>query len=70
MVALVPQQLEVPFDFTVQQIVEQGRTPYAGSLRGLTREDRLAVEKALDLADVFRFAVASSTNSVGASVSG
>ena len=52
MVALVPQQLDVPFDFTVQQIVEQGRTPYIGAMRGLTREDRFAVEEALDLADV------------------
>ena len=51
-VALVPQQLEVPFDFTVQQIVEQGRSPYLGFLHGLRREDRLAVDRALDLADV------------------
>lgn len=51
-VALVPQQLDVPFDFTVQQIVEQGRAPYLGLLRGLMREDRIAVERALDLADV------------------
>ncbi len=54
LVALVPQQLDVPFDFTVQQIVEQGRTPYTGSLRGLTREDRLAVDRALELTDVSR----------------
>ena len=52
-IALVPQQLDVPFDFTVQQIVEQGRAPYLGLLRGPMREDRLAVEKALDQADVF-----------------
>ncbi|RXH56916.1 ABC transporter ATP-binding protein [Granulicella sibirica] len=51
-VALVPQRLEVPFRFTVQQIVEQGRTPYVGYLRGLLREDRLAVDRALDLAHV------------------
>jgi iron complex transport system ATP-binding protein len=51
LVALVPQQLDVPFDFTVQQIVEQGRTPYLGLLRGLLREDRLAVDRALDLTD-------------------
>jgi iron complex transport system ATP-binding protein len=53
LVALVPQQLDVPFDFTVQQIVEQGRTPYLSVLRGLAREDRLAVDRALDRADVF-----------------
>lgn len=52
MVALVPQQLEVSFDYTVQQIVEQGRAPYLGLLRGPLREDRIAVDRALDLADV------------------
>jgi ABC-type cobalamin/Fe3+-siderophores transport system ATPase subunit len=52
MVALIPQQLEIPFDYTVQQIVEQGRAPYLGLLRGPLREDRLAVDRALDLADV------------------
>lgn len=51
-IALVPQALDVPFDFTVQQIVEQGRTPYLGMLRGMMREDRIAVNRALDLADV------------------
>jgi iron complex transport system ATP-binding protein len=51
-IALVPQQLELPFEFTVQQVVEQGRTPYIGMLRGPDRSDRLAVERALDLADV------------------
>jgi ABC-type cobalamin/Fe3+-siderophores transport system ATPase subunit len=50
-VAMVPQQLDVPFDFTVQQIVEQGRTPYLGMLRGLLREDHAAVDRALDLID-------------------
>ena len=53
LIALVPQQLDVPFEFTVQQIVEQGRAPYLGLLRGPVREDRIAVEKALDQADVF-----------------
>jgi iron complex transport system ATP-binding protein len=51
-VALVPQQLELPFAFTVQQVVEQGRTPYIGMLRGPGRSDRIAVDRALALADV------------------
>ncbi len=52
LVALVPQRFEVPFDFTVQQIVEQGRTPYLGLFAGFKRRDRQAVEHALELADV------------------
>ncbi len=51
-VALVPQQLDVPFQFTVREVVEQGRTPYLGLLRGPMREDRMAVDRALELADV------------------
>ena len=52
LVALVPQRFEVPFDFTVEQIVEQGRTPYLGLFAGFKRQDRQAVERALELADV------------------
>jgi iron complex transport system ATP-binding protein len=52
LIALVPQQLDVPFDFTVQQIVEQGRSPYLGLLRGLLQPDRHAVDRALALTDL------------------
>jgi iron complex transport system ATP-binding protein len=52
LVALVPQRFEVPFDFTVEQIVEQGRTPYLGLFAGFKRRDREAVERALEWADV------------------
>jgi len=52
LIAMVPQQLNVPFDFTVQQIVEQGRTPYLGLLRGPVRADHFAIERALDLTDM------------------
>jgi iron complex transport system ATP-binding protein len=51
-VALVPQQLDIPFQFTVREVVEQGRTPYLGFLRGPMSEDRTAIDRALDLADV------------------
>lgn len=54
LVALVPQELDVPFDFTVEQIVAQGRTPYLGLLRGLLPEDRTAVERALAWTDTAR----------------
>ena len=55
LVALVPQQLDVPFDFTVNQIVEQGRTPYLGLLRGPGQEDRIAVDRALEYTDTIHF---------------
>lgn len=48
-IAIVPQQLEVPFEYTVQEVVEQGRTPYRSLLGGLTPSDRLAIDRALDL---------------------
>jgi iron complex transport system ATP-binding protein len=51
-IALVPQHLELPFAFTVEQVVAQGRAPYLGLLRGATHTDRAAVDRALDLADV------------------
>jgi iron complex transport system ATP-binding protein len=54
LVAMVPQQLDVPFDFTVEQIVEQGRTPHLGLLRGPVHADHVAVEHALDLTDTKR----------------
>jgi iron complex transport system ATP-binding protein len=52
LVALVPQRFEVPFAFTVEQIVAQGRTPYLGRFAGFKRRDREAVERALELAGV------------------
>jgi len=47
-VAVVPQQLEVPFRYTVEQVVEQGRTPHLSLLRGPSRVDRASVDRALD----------------------
>lgn len=48
-VAFVPQQLEVPFDYTVEQVVQQGRTPYLSFLRGFVPSDAQAVDRALSL---------------------
>lgn len=38
--ALVPQELEVAFDFTVEELVLLGRAPHVGWLRGPTARDR------------------------------
>jgi iron complex transport system ATP-binding protein len=50
-IALVPQQVEMPFPFTVEQFVEQGRTPYLRMFGGPSTADIDAVEKALELTD-------------------
>jgi len=46
-VALVPQHLDIPFDFSVEQIVAQGRHPHRRLLQGLSPQDHAAVEQAL-----------------------
>ncbi len=51
-IAYVPQQLTVPFDFTVQEIVEQGRTPYLKMFGGLREHDRHAVEHAMQVTSI------------------
>ncbi len=48
-IAFVPQELTVPFAFTVSEIVSLGRIPYARPLLGETARDRMAVERAIDL---------------------
>jgi len=50
-IALVPQNVEVSFPFTVQQFVEQGRTPYLKMFGGMSMADRDAVEHAMVLTD-------------------
>jgi ABC-type cobalamin/Fe3+-siderophores transport system ATPase subunit len=51
-VALVPQELDVPFAFTVEEIVVQGRVPHLGLFGGLGASDREAVERAMEAVDV------------------
>lgn len=50
-IALVPQNVEVPFAFTVEQFIEQGRTPFLRMFGGLRSDDREAIEEAMDLTD-------------------
>jgi iron complex transport system ATP-binding protein len=51
-IALVPQQLEIPFDFRVEEIVAQGRVPYIPLFSHSTALDREAVEKAMQAVDI------------------
>ena len=50
-IALVPQNVDVPFAFTVEQFVEQGRTPFLSMFGGLQAADRAAIEEAMELTD-------------------
>jgi iron complex transport system ATP-binding protein len=51
-VALVPQHLEVPFAFRVEEIVAQGRVPHLQRFRGLSNADVDAVESAMEAVDI------------------
>ncbi|MCL5257351.1 MAG: heme ABC transporter ATP-binding protein [Chloroflexi bacterium] len=51
-VAVVPQELYMPFSFTVAEMVMLGRTPFIRPLRGETVEDQRVVEWAMKLTDI------------------
>jgi iron complex transport system ATP-binding protein len=53
-VALVPQELQIPFSFTVEEIVGQGRVPYQPLFGGTTPADAKAIENAMEAVDVTR----------------
>lgn len=55
-IALVPQELSVPFAFTVREMVLLGRTPYIRPLFGDMARDRESVEQALALTEMRAFA--------------
>jgi len=50
--AVVPQELSVPFAFSVREVVDLGRAPYARFLQQPDAEDRRAVEDALAATDL------------------
>jgi iron complex transport system ATP-binding protein len=52
-IAFVPQNVEIPFSFTVEQLVEQGRTPFLKTFGGLNTSDREAMERAMELTDTW-----------------
>ena len=54
--AVVPQMAPAPFEFTVREIVQMGRTPHLGRLQGERAEDREAVRRALELTETAAFA--------------
>jgi iron complex transport system ATP-binding protein len=52
LVATVPQEAPLSFDFDVRTAVEMGRTPHVGRFEGFTDRDRRAVDRALARASV------------------
>lgn len=48
-IALVPQELNLSFGFTVRQMVMLGRTPHIGAFAGPSRRDREVVEEMMAL---------------------
>ena len=51
LLGMVPQEIMIPFAFTVRDLVELGRTPYVGLFGGLSVVDRRAVERAMAATD-------------------
>ncbi len=51
-IALVPQELNVAFGFTVREMVMLGRTPYLGTFSGPVQQDRQVVENILQLTEI------------------
>ncbi len=55
-IALVPQEMNIPFAFTVEEIVALGRTPHIRPLFGESARDRQAIALALDLTETHALA--------------
>src|SRR5436305_6683460 len=55
-IAVVPQELHVPFAFTVEQMVSLGRTPYINWLGSRSSKDDNIVQDAMSAADVIPLA--------------
>ncbi|MGM0502223.1 MAG: heme ABC transporter ATP-binding protein [Bacillota bacterium] len=54
--AVLPQQQNVGFDFTVQEIVAMGRKPYLKQWQGLTTADQEVIADCLELTNTTQFA--------------
>ncbi len=51
-IAVVPQELHVPFAYTVEQLVNLGRTPFVNLLGSNSRQEAIVVQDAMQAADV------------------
>jgi iron complex transport system ATP-binding protein len=55
-VAYLSQSEEVPFDWSVREVVELGRLPYVGFWRDLTPQDQQAVHRAMERTAILQLA--------------
>ncbi|GER85370.1 ABC transporter [Thermogemmatispora aurantia] len=55
-VAVVPQELHIPFDFTVEQLVALGRLPFVGLLGSYGPQDHARIEEAMRVTGVMTLA--------------
>lgn len=51
-IAVLPQSLNIPFSFSVEQFVALGRYPYTGSFRTLDDEDKRVIDMVLSQTDI------------------
>jgi iron complex transport system ATP-binding protein len=51
-IAVVPQELHMPFAFTVEHMVSLGRTPFTSAFGTLSKQDHEIVQEAMEAADV------------------
>src|SRR5258708_5558950 len=51
-IAVVPQELDVPFAYTVEQLVNPGRTPFVNLLSSNSRQEAIVVQDAMQAAGV------------------
>jgi len=54
-IAVVPQSFNIPFAFSVEEVVVLGRTPFIKTFSGETERDRLVAELALELTGMESF---------------
>ena len=54
--AVVPQETRILFDFTAEEIVEMGRSPYLGRFQVMTPRERSIVKTAMESTNTLEFA--------------
>jgi len=51
-IAVIPQDIIIPFNFTVYEIISMGRIPYISGLGNLTEQDRAIIEEAIEFLSI------------------